>query len=578
MLKLRRYLKNYKFHLTVGPLCKLIEAIFELIVPLVMADIIDNGLNGANASVGYILGRGGIMVALGVAGLGFSLICQYVASRCSQGFGTTLRSDLFRHIHSLSFAELDRIGTPSMITRMTSDIDQLQVAVAMLIRLVIRAPFLVVGSVVMTIAINPKLALVLVAVAPLIALALWAIMSATIPRYGKIQSKLDQVSDVARENLTGIRVVRAFSKQQTETRRFDDATQDLARSSIVVGRISALLNPITFVVINLAIVAILYFGGDLVDTGAMTQGEITAFVNYLMQISLALVVVANLIILYTKSAASAKRIREVFGMQSSIRQPRQDAPPAPAQDAPKLEFEDVSFGYGGKTALRDLTLQVYAGETIGVIGGTGSGKSTLIHLIPRFYDAAQGCVKLDGADVRSYPLRDLRAHVGLVPQQSRLFAGTIRSNLLWGNPDADEATLDWALEVAQAKEFVYAKPEGLDTPVNQGGKNFSGGQRQRLTIARALVGKPDILILDDSMSALDFATDLALRNALARELPDTTKIFVSQRATSLRHADKIVVLDHGDVAGIGTHETLLDTCEIYREIWNSQQSEQEAQA
>lgn len=578
MRKLTRYLKNYKLNLILGPAFKLLEAIFELIVPLVMADIIDNGIRGESASVGYILGRGAIMVALGLAGLGFSLTCQYFASRCSQGFGTELRNDLFSHINTLSYAEMDRLGTPSMITRMTSDIDQLQVAVAMLIRLVIRAPFLVIGASVMAMTINLKLSLVFLAAAPLIALSLYFIMSKTIPMYGDIQRKLDRVSKITRENLSGVRVVRAFSKQDAERERFDASADDLAKNAVMAGKISALLNPLTFVIINLAIVAILYFGGNLVNTGELTQGEVVAFINYLTQISLALVVVANLVIIYTKSAASAKRVTEVFDMSPSVQDTAQGEV-TPIEGAPKILFDHVGFRYDkGGEVLRDLTLEISAGQTVGIIGGTGSGKSSLINLVPRFYDITEGSLKIDGVEVKDYPIAQLRAKMGIVPQNALLFSGTIRSNLQWAKKDADDEQLYDALACAQAKDFVERKTDGLDCVVEQRGKNFSGGQRQRLTIARALVGNPEILILDDSTSALDFATDLALRRALAARTPRPTTLIVSQRATSLRYADQIVVLDHGNVAGIGKHEDLLQNCDVYREICQSQQKSEEVNA
>lgn len=578
MRKLTRYLKNYKLNLILGPAFKLLEAIFELIVPLVMADIIDNGIRGESASVGYILGRGAIMVALGLAGLGFSLTCQYFASRCSQGFGTELRNDLFSHINTLSYAEMDRLGTPSMITRMTSDIDQLQVAVAMLIRLVIRAPFLVIGASVMAMTINLKLSLVFLAAAPLIALSLYFIMSKTIPMYGDIQRKLDRVSKITRENLSGVRVVRAFSKQDAERERFDASADDLAKNAVMAGKISALLNPLTFVIINLAIVAILYFGGNLVNTGELTQGEVVAFINYLTQISLALVVVANLVIIYTKSAASAKRVTEVFDMSPSVQDTAQGEV-TPIEGAPKILFDHVGFRYdNGGEVLRDLTLEIPAGQTVGIIGGTGSGKSSLINLVPRFYDITEGSLKIDGVEVKDYPIAQLRAKMGIVPQNALLFSGTIRSNLQWAKKDADDEQLYDALACAQAKDFVARKTDGLDCVVEQRGKNFSGGQRQRLTIARALVGNPEILILDDSTSALDFATDLALRRALAARTPRPTTLIVSQRATSLRYADQIVVLDHGNVAGIGKHEDLLQNCDVYREICQSQQKSEDVNA
>lgn len=574
MSRLSCYLKKYRWNLIVGPFCKWMEAVFELIIPLIVSDMIDNALRGENASVSNILAHGGGILALATAGLCFSLVCQYTASRCSQGFGTELRDDLFRHILTLSPNQIDTLTTPSLITRMTADIDQLQVAVAMLIRLVVRAPFLVIGATVMAFILQPKLALILLVVAPLLAALLWGVMHVTIPRYRRIQQQLDGITDIARENLNGVRVVRAFARQEHEQQRFNQATDSFARSSIVVGRVSALLNPGSFLLIQLAVAAILYFSGGMVDAGEMTQGEITAFVSYLMQISLALVIVANLVILYTKSFASAKRIVQVLETQPDIDASLADNTPEDhAPDTPVLQFRNVSYHYGGEDALHDLTLDVYRGQTVGIIGGTGSGKTTLVQLIPRFYDPTQGQILLYGKDLRHYSPADLRKHIGLVPQQVRLFAGTVRSNLLWGNPDATDEDLRNALHLAQA-DFVWDNPEGLDQVVLAGGKNFSGGQRQRLTIARALVRRPSVLILDDSMSALDYATDLALRRALATLPDDTVQWIVSQRAGSICHADQIVVLDHGNVVGIGKHDALYRDCAVYREIWDSQHAEE----
>ena len=569
MRKLVRYLKNYKLNLTLGPLAKLTEAIFELIVPLVMSDIIDNGIDG-DGGLEYVLSRGAIMVALGVMGLACALTCQYLAAKCSQGFGTELRNDLFRHINTLSFKELDKFGTPSIVNRLSSDVNQLQYMVAMLIRLVIRAPFLVIGAAVMAMTINLKLSLIFIAATPLIAVVLYFIMSRSIPRYKVVQQKLDKISQVTRENLSGVRVVRAFSEQEYEKERFDKSADELTRGAIVVGRISALLNPATFVIINAAIIAILWFGGKLVNTGEMTQGEVFAFVNYMTQISLALVVVAQLVVTITKAIASGARVVELLDATASVTDDGNTEIDT-SVDAPAVKFDHVSFGYNeGKYTLTDLDLTVPRGASVGVIGGTGSGKSTLVNLLARFYDASEGSVSLFGADVRKYPLKQLRRTVAYVPQNTMLFSGTIRSNLLMGDKNADDETLWKCLETAQAASFVREKKNGLDSKVVQGGKNFSGGQRQRLAVARALVANAKILVLDDSSSALDFATDLAMRTAINATRGDTTLFIVSQRATSLKDCDAIVVLDGGVVAGVGKHDDLLKTCDVYREIYLSQ--------
>ena len=569
MRKLVRYLKNYKLNLTLGPLAKLTEAIFELIVPLVMSDIIDNGIDG-DGGIEYVLTHGAIMVALGVMGLACALTCQYLAAKCSQGFGTELRNDLFRHINTLSFKELDKFGTPSIVNRLSSDVNQLQYMVAMLIRLVIRAPFLVIGAAVMAMTINLKLSLIFIAAAPLIAVVLYFIMSRSIPLYKTVQQKLDKVAQITRENLSGVRVVRAFSEQEYEKDRFDKSADELTRGAIVVGRISALLNPATFVIINAAIIAILWFGGGLVNTGEMTQGEVFAFVNYMTQISLALVVVAQLVVTVTKAIASGTRVVELLDATPSITDDGNTEVDT-SVDAPAVKFDHVSFGYNeGKYTLTDLTLTVPRGASVGVIGGTGSGKSTLVNLLARFYDVSEGSVELFGTDVKKYPLKQLRRTVAYVPQNTMLFSGTIRSNLLMGGRDADDETLWKCLETAQAASFVREKEKGLDSVVMQGGKNFSGGQRQRLAVARALAARSDILVLDDSSSALDFATDLNMRTAINATRGDTTLFLVSQRATSLKDCDVIVVLDGGLVAGIGKHDDLLKTCDVYREIYLSQ--------
>ena len=569
MSNLYPYLKKYKKHLVLGPIFKLLEAIFELIVPYVMAKLIDEGINNANKT--FIFEMGGILVLLSVVGLAAALFCQYVASRCSQGFGTELRNVLFYHINTLSMSKSDEYGVSSMVTRFNSDVNQVQLGVAMLIRLAIRAPFLVIGATVSAIILKPSMCWIFLVAAPLVALVLWLIMSKTLPVYTKNQKKLDRITAIAREDLNGMRVVRAFTEQEREQARFESSTDDYAKSVIAIGRVSALLNPLSFMIINLAIVALLYFGGNKINAGALTQGELIAFTNYMMQISLALVVLANVMVLFSKSYASAKRVSELLATQSDVKD--NDEEVSEVQDAPMISFKDVYFQYGsGSPALKGLSVDIFKGETVGIIGGTGSGKSTLVNLLPRFYDVSQGCLEIQGVDIKNYPLKQLRGKIGLVPQQAMLFSGSIRSNMLWRKADATEEEIEVALKTAQAYDFVMAKEKGLDSPVQQKGKNFSGGQRQRLSIARALVGNPQILILDDSMSALDFATDLALRRGLSENLPeDTVKIIISQRATSIKDASKIIVLDKGNVVGIGPHDELMRTCDIYQEIYSSQQ-------
>ena len=581
MLKFARFLKQFKKEVLIGPVFKLTEAVFELIVPLVMAQIIDVGI--ANGDRGYVLRMGGVMVLLGLVGLGCALICQYCAARASQGFGTVLRSEMFRHINTLSHGEIDQIGTPSLITRITNDVNQLQLAVAMLIRLVVRAPFLVIGATVMALLLDWKLACIFFVAAPLMALVLYLVMSRSIPFYRIIQKKLDRISLITRENLSGVRVIRAFSRQEKEKERFAQASEDQMSTSIAVGRISALLNPLTSAIINLAIAAVIWFGGFRVDAGGMTQGEVIAFVNYLNQILLAMIVVANLVVIFTKAAASATRVDEVLQLHPSIVN-RVSRPAQEVEGSPEIAFDAVSFAYpdAGAYSLSDISFTVARGQTLGIIGGTGCGKSTLVNLIPRFYEVSQGSLKVDGVDVRDYPMEQLRGKVGIVPQRAVLFSGTLRQNMQWRKQDATDEEIWQALETAQAASFVRKMPDGLDSVILQGGKNLSGGQKQRLTIARALVGEPEILILDDSASALDFATDAALRQAIAKFSAERgnrmTTIIVSQRANTVRYADQIVVLDDGKAAGIGTHEQLLESCQTYREIYWSQNERQEAVA
>ncbi|MCD8025848.1 MAG: ABC transporter ATP-binding protein/permease [Clostridiales bacterium] len=577
MYKLRRYLKDYKKECTVGPLCKLFEAILELLVPLVTASIIDVGVKNGDSA--YVLKMGGVMILLAVVGLCSALVCQYFASRASQGVGTKIRSDLFLHINSLSHAELDRLGTPSLITRITNDTNQVQQAVAMSIRLFTRAPFIVIGSMVMAMTINLKLSVIFFIAALLIAAALYFVMSRSIPIFGAMQKKLDKIGLISRENLSGNRVIRAFSKQESEKKRIDAATEDLAKTSIRVSRLSALLSPVTYAVTDLAVIAIIYFGAINVNNGAgMQSGDIIALVNYMTQILLAMIVVANLVVLLTKASASAARINEVFETEPSVKEKtREIISVDTGKSTPKVEFNDVSFTYGdGDNELDNISFKIMRGQTVGIIGGTGSGKSTLINLIPRFYDAASGSVSVDGVNVKEYSFLQLRSQIGIVPQQSVLFSGTVRENMKWQNKDAGDEDIINALKIAQAYEFVEKLPNGLDSYVEQGGRNFSGGQRQRLCIARAIAGNPKLLILDDSFSALDFATDAALRRALKQSTSDMTVIIVTQRCSTIKNADRILVLDDGVLAGSGTHSELFDTCDCYREICLSQLNEAEA--
>ena len=575
MFKLARYLKQFKLNVTIGPLCKLTEAVFELIVPLVMAKIIDVGIaNGDNA---YILRHGLILLLLAVLGLSCALVCQYMASVASQGVGTALRRDLYAHINTLSYRELDKIGTPALVTRISNDVNQVQTAVAMLIRLVVRAPFLVIGAAIMSFTISPRLSLIFLGAMILIVFVMYPVMKATVKLFKKQQTSLDGIYRITRENLTGVRVVRAFSRQEHEKERFEQTAEEYRRFAVKAGRINALLNPMIFIAVNAAYLLIVYFGSGFVQSGTdgMTQGSVIALINYMTQISLALVVVANLVTIFTKAAASAARINEIFDLQSSIT----SAESSPAQDpaAPAIDFSHVSFSYvGGENSLEDITFTLERGETLGIIGGTGSGKSTLVNLICRFYDCDSGSVKINGADVRDYPTAELRKLIGIVPQKAELLSGSLRDNMTLGRTDISDETIQKALEIAQAKEFTDTLDGGLDARILQGGKNFSGGQKQRLTIARAFAQSPEIVILDDSSSALDYATDAKLRKAI-KELSGVTAVIVSQRANSIMHADKIIVLDDGKAVGIGTHAELLKGCEVYHEICATQYSEEELQ-
>ncbi len=575
MFRLRRFLKDYKLQLIIGPICKLIEAVFEIFIPLITADIIDNGVR--NNDVGYVLQKGGLMVLLGALGLGFALVCQKLSSIASQGFGTKVRNAMFRHINSFSHNELDKIGTPSLITRMTNDINRLQLAVAMLIRLVIRAPFLVIGALIMAMMIDLRLSLIFFAASVLIALVLFIIMNRSVPFYKRIQKNLDTVSLISRENLSGNRVIRAFGRQKNDEERFDEKNRELAKTAVTAGRLSALLNPLTYVIAQAAIIAIVWFGAGLVFVGELKTGEIIALVNYMTQILLAMIVVSNLVVVFTNASASAARVNEVFDTQPSVVE-KNNAAPRQVEGAPCIEFKDVSFGYSGNGhALKDISFTIEKGSVTGIIGGTGSGKSTLVNLIPRFYDTSEGEVLVDGVNVKDYSFAQLRKRIGTVPQKAELFSGTIRDNMRLGKKDASDEEIEKALKVSQSYEFVSKLPEKLDKVISAGGKNLSGGQRQRLTIARALVPEPEILILDDSASALDFATDAALRKALHDETQGMTVIMVSQRVGTVRYADKIIVLDGGELAGIGTHNELFNSCEVYREICLSQLKAEEAE-
>lgn len=576
MFKLRRFLKDYKKECIIGPLCKLFEAILELLVPMVMASIIDVGVK--NGDSGYVLQMGSVLVVLGIVGLLSALVCQYLASKASQGVGTKIRRELFAHINSLSHAELDRLGTSSLITRITNDVNQVQQSVAMAIRLLTRAPFIVAGALVMAMTINVKMSIIFFIAAVLIGLTLYFVMSRSVPIFSSIQKKLDKIGLISRENLSGNRVIRAFSKQQSEKERIDKATDDLAKTSIRVSRLSALLSPVTYAVTNIAIIAIIWFGAINVNNGSgMLSGDIIALVNYMTQILLAMIVVANLVFLLTKTSASAARINEIFETQPSVAETtHENIEISTDLSTPKISFNNVSFNYDdGDNELNNISFDIMRGQTVGIIGGTGCGKSTLVNLIPRFYDVNEGSVSVDGRNVKDYSFTQLRSQIGIVPQFSVLFSGTIRDNMKWQNKNATDEDIIDALKTAQAYEFVSKLPLGLDSKVEQGGKNFSGGQRQRLCIARAITGKTDILILDDSFSALDFATDAALRKALKDNTANTTVIIVTQRCSTIKNADLILVLDDGELAGKGTHEELFDSCETYREICLSQLNETE---
>lgn len=589
---LKRFSGAYRRYFFIGPLAKLVEACFDLITPLVVASMIDNGVGARD--MGSVVRHGLVLVSMAVVGISVTLVCQKVAALTSQGMGTDMRRELYAHINRLSFADLDRFGTPSLITRITNDVNQVQLAIAMTIRMLIRWPFLAVGSMAAALLIDVRLGLIFLVTTPLIAVVFWLVMAKSVPYFKSMQAKLDHVGLVQREGLSGVRVIRAFSREQHERERFAAAAADQAQTAIAVGKLSSVLNPVTFLVMNLGVCAILWSGGAAVNVGDLTQGQVIAFVNYMTQTLLSIVYVANMVVIFTKASASASRINQVLACEPSIT----DTGSAPvalpvcaleAAAVPALRFDHVGFRYGSASAdaLDDITLQLPVGGTLGIIGGTGSGKSTLVSLLPRLYDVARGGVEVFGADVRAWPLHQLRGVIGMVPQTAQLVSGTVRSNLCWRKANADDRELWRALEVAQAADFVRVLEAGLDAPVEAGGKNFSGGQRQRLTIARALVGDPKILVLDDSSSALDLQTDARLRRAL-RELaassakdprPDApvplTTVIVSQRVSSVRDADLICVMRRGCAVGLGTHAQLLSTCDVYREICESQLEREE---
>lgn len=579
---LRRFGGKFRRYMVIGPACKLIEVIFDLLTPLVIAQMIDKGIGSHD--VDAVVHYGMVLAAMAVIGISFTLVCQKMAALTSQGMGTDIRGALYKHINKLSYAELDRFGTPSLITRITNDVNQVQLAVALGVRVLIRWPFLAVGSMCAALAIDLKLGIIFLICTPAIGLVFWFVMARCIPYYKQLQAKLDRIALICREGLSGARVVRAFVREDHERERFAQAADDQANTAIAVGKLSSILNPVTFLVMNLGVCAILWVGGIQVNVGELTQGQVMAFVNYMTQTLTSIVYVANLVVVFTKASASASRINEVLNCVPSItdegNQPVALPKPGNAAPVPALSFDHASFsfGAGAANAVNDVTLELPLGKTLGIIGGTGSGKSTLVSLISRLYDASTGSVSVMGSDVRAWPLDQLRHVVATVPQRASLVSGTIRSNLTWRDESATDEELWAALDMAQASEFVRNKQQGLDAPVEAGGKNFSGGQRQRLTIARALVGSPQILIMDDSASALDFKTDAALRHAIRERsmrgaaeggLPLTT-VIVSQRVSTVRDADMICVLDHGSVAGLGTHDELYATCQLYREICQSQ--------
>lgn len=571
MYKITNYLKDYKKESIIAPLFKMLEASFELLVPLVMAAIVETGIK--NHDNGYILKMGGVLVLLAMVGLACSITAQYFAAKAAVGVGKNVRKDLFEHINRLSYAELDKAGTSTLITRMTNDINQMQSGVNMFLRLFLRSPFIVFGAMIMAFVVDVKAALVFVVAIPALSVVVFGIMLYSIPLYQKVQKALDRVLMTTRENLAGARVIRAFNHQENEKKEYKEQSEALYQIQNFVGKISAIMNPVTYVIVNLAIIAIIWVSGKQVNTGRLEQGEVIALVNYMSQILVELVKLANLIILLTKAMACSKRVGEVFAMEPSVTEPMTQSLENTQNAENKVEFRDVSFAYGDakEPALSHISFSAKQGETIGIIGGTGCGKTTLVNLIPRFYDATDGKILVDGVDVKDYKFLTLREQIGVVPQKAVLFDGTIADNLRWRKKDATIEEMERAIAIAQAKDVIESKKNGFDAWILQGGKNLSGGQRQRLTIARALVGNPQILILDDSASALDFATDANLRKAIKEETKGMTVFIVSQRASTIKQADQILVLDDGEMVGLGTHDELMETCEIYQEIVHSQE-------
>ncbi len=579
MLKLARFLRAYKTECLVGPIFKLFEAILELLLPTMMVYVINDGV--AKQNMEYVLHMGGWMLAMSVLGFACSMVCQYFAARASQGFGTVLRNAVFQHIQSLSHTELDAFGTASLINRLTNDVNQLQLAVAMLIRLVVRTPFICLGAIAMAMMLDLSLSVLLWGAIPVFAMILYLIMTRSSVLYRSYQQRLDRMAAVLRENLAGVRVIRAFAETRREKQRFFETKDALTETALSIGHVSALLNPLTTFVMNAVIILILWIGAQHVDAGILAKGEIIAYANYITQILLVLIVISNLVVIFTKAFASANRVNQVLDTVSSLPENQGGAVKVlTGENAPLLSLRDVSFRYSetGDMALSHVSVDLVRGETVGIIGSTGAGKSTFVNLLPRFYDVTEGQIFLNGRDVRSWDLKDLRQMFGVVPQKAVLFTGTIEENLCWGKPELQSDEMQQALEIAQAAEFVYKLPMGVQTKVERGGQNFSGGQKQRLTIARALAAQPEILVLDDSSSALDFATDAALRQALKESCGDMTVLLVSQRASSIKQADKILVFDDGELVGSGTHAQLMETSATYREICLSQLSSEEAYA
>lgn len=571
MKRLLPYMKGYWKECILGPIFKLLEAVLELMVPMVTAQMIDVGI--ANQDTTYIWQMGGLLFILAACGFCFAMVCQYFASKCAYGFGTALREALFHHVNLLSHSSVDRIGTATLITRITSDTNTVQNGLNMMIRLGTRLPVIIIGSAVMAARIDLKLSIIFFIAIPVIGVLLCGITYWTIPQYGKTQKKLDVIARHTRENLDGVRVIRAFSKQDEENQVYGEECEAYAHASVRVGNVSSILNPGSFLIMNLGIVAVLWFGATRVDGGSLTQGELTALVNYMTQISLSMARLAELLVSFNKATASAKRVSDILAEEPDITDGSAQLDVVQVDThLPAVSFQDVTFTYpgGGAPALHNIQLELMPGETLGIIGGTGSGKTSVANLLPRFYDAESGHVQVYGEDVQQYTLESLRSVMGIVPQKATLVSGTIRDNLKWGNPDATDEDCIWACKVAQAWDFVSQMPDGLDSMITQGGRSLSGGQKQRLTIARALIRRPQILILDDSMSALDYATDLALRTALQRELPQATKIIISQRVTSIQQADHILVLEEGECVGYGAHQDLMTSCDVYREIYHTQ--------